>query len=75
MKSAVDTDLPSALDKVIKAGDDLADPMHWDGKKAADFRNNIWSTLKPDLTNLKTKLQDLQNAVDSVLTDISNAGN
>lgn len=74
MLNTIDNDLPNTLSKLIGAGDDLANPQHWDGPTAADFRNNIWATLKPDLNNLKTKLADLQSSVDKVLTNITQAG-
>jgi hypothetical protein len=72
--SIVNSELPDAFKKLNAAGNDLIDPQHWDGNLANEFRGNVWPKVQADLAKMQTSLVDLQQAVDRILGNISQAG-
>jgi hypothetical protein len=72
--NTVNNELPNSLKALTDAGRDLADPQHWDGRVAQDFRSNVWPKVQSDLTRMQASLKDLQGQVDKILGDIMKAG-
>ena len=74
LQNVVTHKLPEAFNQLKNAGNDLVNPQHWDGKAARDFRSNVWPQVQSDLQKMQGSLSDLQQAVDKILRNISQAG-
>jgi hypothetical protein len=51
-----------------------SDPNNWDGPLARKFRGDVWPKAKADLDKMKASLDQLQQSVQKILTNISHAG-
>ncbi|HEY7595297.1 MAG TPA: hypothetical protein VH969_19255 [Actinophytocola sp.] len=74
MLSLVNTQMPTMINQLNSHGQQLSDPNHWDGPLAQRFRGEVWPQAKGDLDRMRTSLEQLQQQVQKILTNISHAG-
>ncbi|GAA1104049.1 MULTISPECIES: hypothetical protein [Streptomyces violaceusniger group] len=74
MLSLINNQLPSLIQQLNNHGTQLSDPNHWDGPLAQKFRGEVWPQAKGDLDRMKGSLEQLQQQVQKILTNISHAG-
>lgn len=73
-KGLITGELESLIVSLDGCGTFLSDPNQWDGPKAIQFRSDIWPSTNTALDTAKTKLDELQLAIDGILGDIQAAG-
>jgi uncharacterized protein YukE len=66
--------LPQTVQQFQKSADVLSNPAHWDGPKAVQFRADVWPKVSAEFKKMEQMLQELQQAVDKILTNITQAG-
>ena len=74
MLSIINNQLPSLISQLNSTGQQMSDPNNWDGPLAQKFRGDVWPKAKADLDKMKTALDQLQQSVQKILTNISHAG-
>jgi uncharacterized protein YukE len=74
MLSLINNQLPGLIQQLNTSGQQLSDPNHWDGPLAQKFRGEVWPQAKGDLDRMKASLEQLQQQVQKILTNISHAG-
>jgi len=72
-RTVLDSGFIEAIQRLLTAGDDLAQEIYWDGPKAQDFRGR-WPGLRQSLLNAHTELSELGAAIDQITTQIMAAG-
>lgn len=55
-------------------GKTLSDPNKWDGPLAHQFRSDTWPQTKSALEKAKTELEELQQQLSKIATNIFTAG-
>ena len=73
-KSLINGQLEGLIVNMDSCGQFLSDPNNWDGPKAIQFRSDIWPSTHAALQTAKSKLDELQVAIDTILGDIVVAG-
>lgn len=66
--------LPQTVSQFQRHANVLSDPSHWDGPKAIQFRSDVWPKVSTEFKKMEQMLQELQQAVDKILTNITQAG-
>jgi uncharacterized protein YukE len=74
MLSLINNQLPGLIQQLNSHGTQLSDPSNWDGPLAQKFRGEVWPQAKGDLDRMKSSLEQLQQQVQKILTNISHAG-
>ena len=74
MLSIINSQMPTLISQLNSHGQQLSDPNNWDGPLAQRFRGEVWPQAKGDLDKMKTGLEQLQQQVQKILTNITNAG-
>ena len=74
MLSLINNQMPSMINQLNSHGQQLSDPNQWDGPLAQRFRGEVWPQARGDLDRMKTSLEQLQQQVQKILTNISHAG-
>ncbi|MFC0596862.1 pyrophosphorylase [Streptomyces palmae] len=74
MLSIINSELPGLIGKLNGHGQQLSEPNNWDGPLAQQFRGQVWPQAKGDLDKMKASLEHLQQQVQKILTNISQAG-
>lgn len=65
---------PALVHQLNNHGQQMSDPNHWSGPLADKFRGEVWPKAKSDLDRITHSLEDLQKQVQTILTNITNAG-
>lgn len=73
MSNIINSGLPEQIRNLDNQGQRLSDPTVWDGKLAIDFRSR-WPETKSALDNVIVKLEELRKTVQSINSDIMQAG-
>ena len=73
-KSLVTGQLEGLIVQMDGCGQFLSEPNNWDGPKAIQFQSDLWPSTHAALQTAKTKLDELQTAIDTILGDIMVAG-
>jgi hypothetical protein len=73
-KSLVTGQLEGLIVQMDGCGQFLSEPNNWDGPKAIQFRSDLWPSTHTALQVARTKLDELQTAIDTILGDIMVAG-
>lgn len=74
MLSLVNSQLPGLIQQLNAHGQTLSDPNNWDGPLAQRFRGEVWPQARGDLDRMRGSLEQLQQQVQNILTNISHAG-
>jgi uncharacterized protein YukE len=74
MLGIINNQMPALINQLNSTGQQMSDPNNWDGPLAQKFRGEVWPQAKTDLDKMKTSLDQLQQAVQKILTNISHAG-
>jgi hypothetical protein len=74
MLSIINSQMPTLISQLNSHGQQLSDPNNWDGPLAQRFRGEVWPQAKGDLDKMKTGLEQLQQQVQKILTNITTAG-
>lgn len=74
MLSIINNQMPALINQLNSTGQQMSDPNNWDGPLAQKFRGEVWPQAKADLDKMKASLEQLQQSVQRILTNISHAG-
>jgi hypothetical protein len=61
------------VQQLLVHGDELANPEHWDGPRAIEFRN-MWPGLRASLLDAHGQLTELATSIDAITSAILQAG-
>ncbi|MEA3058503.1 MAG: hypothetical protein QOF34_1318 [Sphingomonadales bacterium] len=61
------------IQQLLANGDELANPEHWDGPRAIEFRG-MWPGLRSSLLDAHGHLTELGASIDSITSAIMSAG-
>ncbi len=73
MERIINSDLLTQIDRLNKQGEILSDPNVWDGRLAAEFRNN-WPQTYNALKKAQQELEQLRQNVQKINQNIMMAG-
>jgi uncharacterized protein YukE len=74
MLSIINNQMPQLINQLNSTGQQMSDPNNWDGPLAQKFRGEVWPQAKNDLEKMKSSLAQLQQSVQKILSNISQAG-
>ncbi len=75
LKAVIANGLQDALKQLdFQAGDVLSSPAEWSGRRAKDFRENVWPPINTALGQTRQKLDQLAAQVDQILAEVMAAG-
>ncbi len=75
LKTVIANGLQDALRQLdTQAGDILSSPAEWSGRRAKNFRENVWPPINTALGQTRQKLDELAAQVDQILADVMAAG-
>lgn len=74
MMSIITSQMPELIHQLNAAGQEMSDPNNWDGPLAQQFRGEAWPRAQADLQRMNSSLQSLQQSVQKILANISQAG-
>lgn len=74
MKKIIDGGLLTAITDVQTQGDVLAEPMHWSGPSARNFRDAWHNHNRKALSTMHDELLQIQDRASKVMADIRTAG-
>src|SRR4051794_41133609 len=72
-RGVLDSGFLDAVQRLLGAGDDLAQPCYWDGPKAREFEG-LWPGLRQSLLDAHRELTELAANIDGISTQIMAAG-
>ena len=72
-RTVLDSGFIEAMQQLLVAGDDLAQPCYWDGPKAKEFEG-LWPSLRQSLLDAHAELSTLAGSIDSITSQIMAAG-
>lgn len=74
MMSIITSQMPQLIHQLDAAGQEMSNPNNWDGPAAQQFRGEAWPQAQADLKKINSSLQNLQQSVQKILANISQAG-
>lgn len=74
IQSILSGDLTSTITMLQHEGNTLSDLNHWDGTLAQQFRSEIWPSHTAAMSSMKSALEQLQQQVARINSDILAAG-
>ncbi|GAA5190130.1 WXG100 family type VII secretion target [Rugosimonospora acidiphila] len=74
MLNIINNQLPTLFRQLNSTGQQMSDPNNWDGPLAQKFRGEVWPQAKADLDKMQQSLVQLQQSVQKILNNISQAG-
>ncbi|GHJ42719.1 hypothetical protein Cs7R123_00610 [Catellatospora sp. TT07R-123] len=73
MLTIINNQMPGLINDLQRVGRGLKNPDNWEGPLAQQYRG-VWDKAEGDLNRWKEALTELQQSVQKILTNISQAG-